>query len=112
MDPVDNALDCINREEAGPELKDLAKIPPEYVAGNALTDALDVAEQRFGPEETAHKLRIYLQLGNNLKMKNVHQVVYDLYWALDKFKETVSQADFEGRINARIERLLITGKAS
>ena len=60
MDVLDHHTDCLNNLDAGPELRDISPIPPEFIAGNRLTDALTAAEQKFGPQRVAELLDYFL----------------------------------------------------
>lgn len=102
MDVIDRLLDDQNAAEQGVALKDAPTIPPEFLAGNKLTDALDACERYLGPDATATLLMLAM---TNRPIAEKHPLILDLIAAVNCFRANVTPALFEQRLKARIARL-------
>lgn len=104
MDEIDRLLDDQNAAEQGVALKDAPTIPPEFLAGNKLTDALDACERSLGPESTATLLMLAMT-NRPIVEGEKHPLIVELIAAVNCFRANVTPALFEQRLKARIARL-------
>lgn len=103
MDPIDQLhLDQDNAEK-GIDLKERPAIPPEFLAGNQLSDALEVAEAQLGPNITGLILQLMLA---GKPCHHASPAFAPLQAAIEKFRVNVSPAVFRERLQNRINRLL------
>ncbi len=77
-------------------------IPPEYHAGNVLSDALDKAEADIGSKALADMLEMFtINPGRIVSRMSIMAVQDALKW----FRQSVTPAAFSMRIANRIARL-------
>jgi hypothetical protein len=101
MDTLDHLHASQDIAELGPALYERPKVPPEFIAGNRLTDALEYAEDAMGPLYLAEILESVLQSGATFD----REPASELLSALKYFRANVTLAVFNARIQARIDRL-------
>lgn len=103
MDVLDRLSDEQNAAELGPDLRDRSQVPPEYLAGNQLSDALEAAELQIGRHLTGLLLQSILA---GHPVKNTDAASIALKTAVEKFRCNVTPANFEARLKTRIFKLL------
>jgi len=104
MDVLDRQFEDQNNAELGVELRDRPAVPPEFLAGNQLSDALEIAEAEIGPHLTGLLLQSIM---SGFPVKNTDTASINLKTAVEKFRRNVSPAAFEARLKARIFKLLL-----
>jgi hypothetical protein len=103
MDVIDHHHANQDTAELGVELQDRPAVPPEFLAGNQLSDALEIAEAEIGQHLTGLLLKSIL---SGYPVKNTDTASINLKTAVEKFRRNVTPAAFEARLNTRIAKLL------
>lgn len=102
MDVLERHNDSIEALEQGPDLHEPSKCPPEFIAGNRLSDALAAAEATFSRERVAELLEYFV---NHEGTGIGHPVASQLRIAIRLFRACVTPNVFEARLRARIAKL-------
>ena len=103
VDVIDRFHEDQNNAELGAVLTEPPTIPPEYLAGNQLSDALEIAEAEIGPHLTGLLLQSIM---SGFPLKNTDTASINLKTAVEKFRRNVTPAAFEARLKTRIFKLL------
>jgi hypothetical protein len=101
MDVLDRLHEDQNTAELGVQLRDRPAVPPEFLAGNRLSDALTFAEDAMGPIYLAEILESVLSTGAQFDSEPSSELLS----ALKYFRANVTPAIFKARIQARIDKL-------
>lgn len=101
MDTLDHLHASQDTAELGLELRERPHVPPEFLAGNRLSDALEFAEDAMGPAYLAEILESVLSSGAEFQ----GEPSSELLAALKHFRAQVTPAIFKARIQNRIDKL-------